>query len=220
MLPIPFIDFIPKLMREHISDSGQAFTDEMDSIMTDLKNDILNLQRNRRIAQIPNLFLDELGFLLEAGLTNSDSAQTKREKLKDAVPAHKRRGRFDADVKPKIDAITGLSSDIISSIDSGDWIWLGNTGDDILDKKWGVWGGTTGGCMNDFGLDWIGSGNDLEIAGNILIDLGGDAGNPTAETIAKVVEEMEIDIAPAYMQIFLGFLDVDDNFITYPGGIV
>ena len=104
-LPVPFKDFIPRAYWDDpLSD---VLATKADEHLEDWKADICNLSELIDPARIPAMFLDELGYYLNADLLPTDSERTKREKVWGAVEAHKRRGSWTADIKPKIDAIVG-----------------------------------------------------------------------------------------------------------------
>lgn len=185
-----------------------------DEDIEDWQNDIKLVQRFKDPIRCPTSFLFELGALFESGLVNSDTERQKRQKIANAVPTHKKRGLFNDDVKIRIDNITGFSSAIFDNKeDIEDWILLGDFDDP--DNEWGALGGDN---TDPLGLILTGAGDEGWLDGVTLIDLGNDS--LSQEIIDKIVEELKTDLIPAYFLIILGFVDANDIFIAYSGGVI
>jgi hypothetical protein len=208
MLPKNFDDFIPKFFRR--DNKLNAFANKHDEIIESIKNDTLGLNSIIDPSQIPSVMLDELGYYLNAGLEEYDTDKQKRIKIMTAVQGHKVRGSFKFDAKPKIDLIAGGDSQIIQGVTGDDWILVG----DGLTPSAYYW--STMGCDgidDNLGLSLIGEGIEIEISGNIYIDV--DNNSLTADEIEQIVYELEKDIVPAYMKVFIGYIDGSGVFIVY-----
>lgn len=186
-----------------------AFTSKLDSIIADLASDTLGLNDLIDPMKIPADLISELGTLLNAGIQAQDSETDRRIKVLDAVPSHKRRGSFNLDAKPKIDLICGGNSQIIRSFDLDDWILVGD-GLTPSAYYWAAMG--VDGIDDDLGISLIGEGTEIEVAGNIYIDV--DNSTLSAADQARLELEME-DIVPAYMYVHFGYLNVSGQFIEY-----
>jgi hypothetical protein len=208
MLCRPFEKFIPRFFKR--DDKLNAFADKHDNIMESIEDDTIGLNDIIDPAKAPTIVLNELGYYLNASLRAQDTDKQKRIKIATAIQGHKKRATFKYDAKPKIDAIALGDSVIIRGVSGDDWIL---TGDGLTPSTyyWGSMG--CDGIDDDLGLGLIGDGNEIEIAGNIYIDV--DNNSLSASEIAQIVFELEIDIAPAYMKIFLGYIDGTGVFIVY-----
>ena len=127
MLPLPIEKYIPKVLRDNLSSSpsGQALIDFLNNHYEELSEEILEMYWFKLPSRCPSIFLNELGYLLNAGIVNTDSDYTKRSKIENAIETHKNRGTWENDAKLRIDAITGYSSSLYSTIDSDDSIEMG-----------------------------------------------------------------------------------------------
>lgn len=209
MLPRPFEKFIPKFFKR--DEKLTAFADKMDELLESFKSDTLGLNDIINPFKIPSILIEELGYYLNAGLKQTDTDRQKRIKVATAVQGHKRRSTFKFDAKPKIDAIAGGDSQVIKSTDSDDWI-MGGDGVTIPTAfYWASMG--SDGIDSDLGISLIGEGTEIEIAGNIYINV--DNSSLTVNEIQQIVDELEDDIAPAYYRIFIGYLDLSGAFIVY-----
>ncbi len=214
MLPIPFIKFIPSAYRERGQTEMTALCDKADTHIELWRDDAINLKCLLDVECCPAIFLNQLGNYVNAGIRQEDSETTKRQKIYTAIQSHKARGSWVYHVKPVIDAITGYSAALVRATDEGDWILV----DDgvVLDPSsyWAVMGhdGTI-----DMGLSIIGDFTEVEVAGNIYIDChdGVHTAVLTAAQIAKIVFEISLDIIPAYMRIYIGYIDATGAFIFY-----
>jgi hypothetical protein len=260
MLPIPFQKYIPSFFNR--DKKLTALSDKIDSDLQKWRDDVFDLNKMIDPPRIPEYLLSDIGNYLNAGLLNTDSSRTKREKISNAVAGHKKRGLWKSDAKLKIDAIAGGDSQIIRSQDSADWIMLGQETDDP-DNFWAILGtdvidtseyvfdsptdfilveatdpssngtlgtdnigdygadlmgsqaGTAGNI--EFGIDLAGSGDELEIAGNIYINV--DNKILTYDEVEQTKLSLE-DVVPSYYRIFLGYFNVSGQFIVYPNGII
>jgi hypothetical protein len=219
LLPIPLIKFFPKIFKN--DDKAINLASKIETNLLTWKNDIIELNRFFRPDEVMERFLTELNFYLEAGMLNQDTELIKRKKARDAISQHKIRGTWQADAKIRIDNITGLSpgSRIFRSTGTADWILVGD-GTTPTDFYWASMGAD--GIDLDLGLDLIGEGTEIEIAGNIFIDLheGVNTDVLTAEQIAHIVTDLETDVVPAYFIVNLGYVNVTGQFIIYSGGII
>lgn len=217
---------LPKLFRSKddggpigITPDGQALVNKANAHIQDWRNEIDAIQRYRRADECPSNLLEELGFLNAANIKSGDSEAVKRFKIDQAVPIHKQRSTWENEVKSAIDEITGLDAQFYNFPTStdDDFLWVGDTGDDVSSEKFAVWGGD-GPDGDDSGMLWIGQGTELQLNGVLWIDLGGTSGDPTAETIKYLAREM-IDLVPAYARVILGYVD-SGEFVFYADGIV
>jgi len=214
-LPIPFIEHVPDIFRQDADDSMTALADKMDSIMTEVVAEILRLYDLKLPDQCPADLLDELGYYVAAGILNTDTAMIKRGKIATAVQGHKIRGGWINDAKPKIDTIVGGDSTIFLAADSDDWI-LGGDGITIqATSYWATMGAD--GIDADLGLSLIGLGDEIEIAGNVYIDV--DSSTLTAAQVQQIVDALERDVVPAYYRVYLGYVSAG-QFIVYAGGTI
>lgn len=207
MIPEAIDEYIPKFYKR--DDKLNAYTSKLDSILADLKADTIGLNDLIDPMKIPAELIVELGYLLNAGIKDQDSETERRQKVAGAVSAHKRRGSFNLDAKPKIDLICGGNSVIIRSFDKDDWILVGD-GLTPTAYYWAAMG--VDGIDDDLGISLIGEGTEIEVAGNIYIDV--DNSTLSAADQAKLELEME-DIVPAYMYVHFGYLNVSGQFIEY-----
>lgn len=260
MLPIPFIEYIPSFFTRDAKLIAMA--DRIDSDLSDWKTDVIDLNKMIDPPRIQEILLNDIGNYLSAGILDTDSSRTKREKIKGAVKAHKNRGLWEEDAKPRIDSIAGGDSEIIRAQDSADFIIFGHEADDP-DKYWATVGtdvtdtsewvfesdtdfiaveandtsfnGTIGtdnigdygadimgsqvGAIGDtqLGIDIIGAGDEIEISGNIYIDVDNKI------LMESEVEQIKLslgDVVPAYYRVFLGYFNNDGQFIVYSNGII
>lgn len=207
MLPESIIDYIPTFYRR--DEKLIAFADKIYSILADLKSDTLGLNDLIDPMKIPSNLLKNLGYLLNAGIRASDSETIKRQKIVYAVQAHKRRGSFSLDAKPKIDAIAGGDSQVLHAWLSDDWILVGD-GNAPAEAYWASLGAD--GIDDDLGLALIGSGLEMEVAGNVYIDV--DNNSLSAAEQDQIEAEME-DVVPAYCYVHFGYINGSGKFQEY-----
>jgi hypothetical protein len=195
-----------------------SFCLKLDSIIQSIFDDVLNITNLFDIVKCPVMFLDQLGYMINAGILQTDSETTKRIKIKTAIASHKKRGSWKYHVKSIIDSITLYSAVIFRGFDSDDWI---QCGDGILEvgTDWAVLGGDG---TSPYGMSLIGEGTEIEIQGNIYIDChdGVHVSTLTANQIQQIRDNISIDIVPAYMRIYLGYVDLIGSFVVYPNGVI
>ena len=198
MIPSSIDQFIPRFYKR--DDKLTAYTTKLDEIIAYLKADTIGLNDLIDPMKIPATLIVELGYLLNAGIKDQDSETDRRYKVVNAVAAHKRRGSFNLDAKPKIDLVCGGDCSIIRSFDKDDWILVGD-GLTPTAYYWAAMG--CDGIDDDLGISLIGEGTEIEVAFNVYIDV--DNAVLSAADQARLELEME-DIAPAYMYIHFGYL--------------
>ena len=205
MLPLPFENHIPYLLRENMDDKGQAFVDKVDSLIEEISQEVLEMYWFKVPYRAPADFLNELGAYINANITPTDSERTKRSKIENAVKGHKLRGTWEDDAKLRIDAITSLDAVIIQSVGSDDWILVGD-GLTPSTHYWATMGAD--GIDLDLGLSLIGAGDEIEVAGNIYINLHDGVTTPvlTQAQVDAVVFEIDEDVVPAYYRVHLGYM--------------
>lgn len=206
MLPTAFEKYIPKFFTR--DSKLTAFADKIDEIIESLKSDTIGLNDLIDPVKCPAILLDKLGYFLNANIKEQDTERQKRIKIATAVEGHKKRGSFEFDAKPKIDAIAGGDSSIITEIGGDDWILVGD-GLTPSAYYWATLGAD--GIDTDYGLALIGGGDEIEIAGNIYIDV--DNSSLTASEQEQIELEME-DIVPAYYKVFFGYISAG-LFVLY-----
>lgn len=223
MLPVPFLDYIPKLFRDNLQTETTALCNKADTHIELWKNDILNVQYLLDPDRCPSAFLSTLGAYLSAGIKSTDSDSVKRKKIYYAIETHKLRSTWDGSAKIIIDAITGLDARLINSRAFMDdmTIWVECDGVNNVGMKW-----APEGCGDDAvykGIKESCPGGDIEpeIAGLIYIDChyGVNVSTLTAAQIAEIVDNYQ-DIAPAYMIIYLCYINATGQIIKYAGGSI
>lgn len=220
MLPLPIENYIPKLLTDNIDDRGQAFIDKINSLIINILDDIMEMQYFKLPERCPSVFIDELGYLLNAGIINTDTDRIKRNKIKNAVRSHRNRGLWQDDAKLRIDNITGYSAKIFRSIDSDDSILMAKQAADP-DRYWMTLSAKDGSDDN-LGIWLIGDFTEYVIAGNISIDChdGIHTAVLTAAQIFQIKVEIQDDVVPAYCAVYLGYVNASGQFIVYSGGII
>lgn len=218
MLPIPTIDYIPKILRERATLETVAFTDKMDTDILAWFRDIKNIDQLLDVDQCPSNYLTLLGNMLSASVQTIDSDRTKRQKIYSAIQTHKRRGSWVAHAKLIIDAITGYNAVRFITTDEDDWILCGD-GSLELGTSWAILGGDG---TAPYGMTLVGDGTEVEIWGNIYIDLhyGIHTAVLSASQIEQIVADIARDIVPAYVRVYLGYVPTTGGFTTYSGGII
>jgi hypothetical protein len=223
ILPYPSLQFFPKLMRDSADDGTRALAAKLDALLLRWEALGIGIEALHRPEECPGQFLEELGYIVNAGIRPLDSEQTRRKKILYAVQAHKRRGSWRRDAKIKIDAITGLSPGArlvdYGELGTDEWILCS---DDAFPGAyyWATMG--YDGIDLELGIGLCGGYDDYELAGNVFIDCHEGVSTPvlSAATIEQIVGELEFDIAPAYFRIFLGYIDGTGAFQHYPGGSI
>lgn len=204
MLPLPFSNFIPAIFKRKASASRDALAAQVDSHVTVWAREADQIQFMRNAEQVPSgQALDELAYELAAPILPTDSDRIKRQKTQRAIKTNKNRSLWAEDVKPRIDAITGFSSSIFTLSSATDYnvpIFLGAPGDPPMGHVWSAFGGD--GTIN--GRRFIGTGDELEIKGNIYIDLG--TSTATGAQLDAIVADLDMSAIPAYFKVFFGYL--------------
>lgn len=217
MLPIPFEDNIPVLLRKALTedDAGQALANFWDEKYQALADEILEMYFFKRPERCPAMFLDTLGDMLAASIKQGDSDFTKRFKILKAIETHKLRSTWTSDAKNRIDAITGYSAVLYSVQDNDDSIEMAQQASDP-DFYWSTESGADG-TDDELGTWEVGDFTEYVIAGNIYINCheGITTGVLTADQIAQIVSDLERDVAPAYMAVYIGYVNALNQFIIY-----
>lgn len=211
MIDFKLKDKVPKLMKDDAT--ADAMLAKADTHIVDWIADIKSIQNINTIEETRSEHLSELGFLLAAGINPGDSDKVQRTKILNAIATHKKRVLWLDDIKIRIDALTGLNSDIVTELieDPYDWIWYDHGTDSPPN---GIWGDDTDSML------WGGSGSLATIPGHVFIDFGGTVSDPTAATIAKVIEELDIDGSPAYFRISFVYDSGGGVYVVYPNGVI
>ena len=217
MLPIPFRNYIPRILKQNFDtdEGGQALATKVDNHLIEWLGEIRELKNLRNPVKCPAVVLDSLGYQLSAEIKNYDSERTKRKKIATSVLGLKKRGTWKYDIKNKIDAITGLNSELIKYTDSGIWIQMCHELEDP-NKYWGTIGDTTD---DNLGLILEDTSLNILTAGIIRIDTKLPNTSESLEIIEKIKLEIQDDFTPAYMQLWLGYIN-NGTFITFSNGVL
>lgn len=207
MIPVDILDYIPKFYKRDTKLLN--FASKFNSILADLKADTLGLNTLIDPHRIPAALIAELGYYLNAGIQDQDSEADRRYKVATAVQGHKRRGSFNLDAKPKIDLICGGDSAIIRSFGKDDWILVGD-GLTPAAYYWAAMG--CDGIDDDLGISLIGEGTEIEVWGNIYIDVDNNALSAADQTKLELAMQ---DIVPAYFWVHFGYISGTGQFIEY-----
>lgn len=207
MLPVPSEKYIPKAFTR--DDKLQALADEMDAVFNDILSETWELNNLFDPVRTKAVVLDLLGAYLNAGINDGDSEAIKRSKISQAVASHKVRSTFAFDVKPKIDNIAGGDSVIFRAIDEDDFIFVG----DGLTPSAYYWAALGADGIDDgLGPAFLGSGMEVEVAGNVYIDV--DNSSLSAAEQAQIQLDIQ-DSIPAYYYVHIGYVNVSNQFIEY-----
>jgi hypothetical protein len=200
MLPTPFLDHIPKDYRDDADSATTALCDKMDTILDEFLQSVFMELKFADSAAAPTGALDELGYMLGAGIVFGDSSTVKRQKIYSAVKSGKSRSLWTASMKAKIDLVTGHSSALWGWKSLYAWVEPAGTTTELTDTyKWASFGtnGTDG-----LGIWEIGTFLEPAIQGNIFIDLAYAASPADIVLIKNAIA----DDVPAYMIIHLGWV--------------
>jgi len=207
MLPTPFDEFVLKGFTRDAKLT--AFVAEMDNVLNAILDETKELNNMFDPVRTKAIILDGLGEFLNAGISDGDTEDIKRRKIYQAVASHKVRSTFTFDVKPKIDDIAGGDSVIFRAIDQDDFIFVGD-GLTPSAYYWAALG--CDGIDTDLGPAFIGSGLEVEVAGNVYIDVDNNA--LTADEQAQI--ELDIsDSVPAYYYVHIGYVNISGQFVEY-----
>jgi len=225
LLPMPFADFMPQILKNDSNPIGTIYTNKLDSMYGQLEGEIIEMQYFKTAWRCKSDFLDELGYFLAADLKNGDSELTKRKKISNAIMTHTKRSLWDS-TKAILDAITGYDARIISNTlaTSDDSIEMGYTSDETLNGSAASYMSTEGTNGTDANLGtWeVGAGSEIVIPGNIYINLhyGITTAILSAAQITQIKDAITLDIVAAYFIVYLGYLDGTSSFILYSGGTI
>jgi hypothetical protein len=207
LLPIPFEQYIPAGFKRDAK--LIAYADEMDKILNEILTETKQLNNIFDPATTKAIALDLLGGFLNGGIKNNDSETLKRQKVSTAVATHKVRGTFKADVKIKIDNIAGGDSVIFRASDQDDFIFVG----DGLTPSAFYWAAMGADGIDDgLGPSFIGSGLEIEQAGNVFIDV--DNSSLTVDEQESIRLDI-LDSVPSYYYVHIGYVNVGGQFIEY-----
>jgi len=206
---LPFEKYIPKVLQENLDNYGQAFIDYVDNLFTLVKKETTDLKYFYTVELIPDVFLDTIGNQFAAGILSSDTEKQKRIKILNAIAGHKKRSLWEDDIKIRIDSITGLDASLYTVIGDDDSIF---TGDGLTPAAfyWSTMG--CDGVDDDLGEALIGDGTEVNISGNIYIDLGGNVSSDILDQIEENISTIN-KLIPAYFIIYLGYIS-GTAFIT------
>lgn len=209
MLPVPFVNFIPKFFRR--DEKLIALANKADQHLQQWKTDILSVEHFKDPFRIESMLLVELGQLLNADIRNQDSDIIKRRKVAGAVRRHKNRGTWELDTKLRIDAIVGKNSSIGQAVGGDDFVLIGD-GTVPSGYFWSILGGET--VNQDYGIRLAGVGDEDVNRGVILIDV--DDSTLTEDEVEQVKLDI-LDSVPVYFIVKLGYTS-GGAFFTYPNG--
>lgn len=210
MLPISFIKYLPAPLFDKLDESGQELINFIDNFVNEIYEEILGIWYFKQPEQTAQVTLDYWEQYFNIVNVTAKTLVQRRQQIASAVASYKKRGLWQDDVKVVIDIIAGGDSQILSNGTGSDWILTGD-GNTPPTYYWATFGGD--GIDDELGMDFIGVGTEIEIAGNIYIDV--DNASLTTEQIDQLVAELENNVVPAYYRIFLGYINVSDEFVTY-----
>jgi len=181
-----------------------ALSNKITEIINGVIQDIFTINDFLDPVKIPAIFLDYLGFFLNAGINPQDTERQKRQKIVTAVQGHKKRGSFVFDAKPKIDAIAGGDSQIITQPSGPGWMM--EAVEDSFSVEQAIFD------SDDAGFLFVSGGDVLGWPGNIFIDV--DNSSLSAADQDRIRLDLE-DIVPGYMITHIGYLDGTGAFVEY-----
>jgi hypothetical protein len=212
-LPYPSLNYFPRRLREEADPGVLALAAYLDKLMVAIQQEMLLESMWRDPARVPPQFLPELAYFVGVTLLNTDTDQQKRIKIQQGVHSLRYLSTWDDNIKPTSDGITGFSSSFYNSTNSSDWIMIGGSENpSYLATYQGVIG--TNGVDLNTGLDLVGSGNESDITGIFLIDVG--TSTLTADQVSQIVVALA-GFVPCYMRIFMGYTSAG-TFVPYAGG--
>lgn len=199
MLALPFEKYIPKVLQENMDAYGQALVDYMNDLLEIIKEETIGLKYFYTIELVSENFLKTIGTQLTADILDDDTDRQKRVKILYGMKNRKFRSTWQDDAKIRIDNITGLDSVLLTSPGLDDFIICG----DGLCPSAYYWSAVgVDGIDDDLGISIVGEGDEIEVLGNIYIDIGGLI---SAAIITQVIENIKT-IVPAYFRIILGYI--------------
>lgn len=211
MLPIPFLNYIPKLFKK--SQGAITLANKVDQILNSIKSDVLGMKRSIRPDEARLDIVKELGTLLRAGIQSKDSESVIRSKVANAISLHKKRGQFVSDIKPIIDAITGYSCAIYVPSTSAERVFVGDTPQEV--SYWASMGANN--LDTNLGQDILSSGDSEYDKGNFYINLHPGTTTPVLSltVLLDIIDTLTSYIKLAYVRLFLGYVDSSGNFVHY-----
>jgi hypothetical protein len=214
MRPYPesSIEAFPSPMQENPDAGTLALAAKLDTMLKGIFDDVDFIELLKLPEACPQQFLEEFGYMLQAGILPGDDDRTRRVKISTAVAGHKLRGTWVHDVKPKIDSITGASATLWNPI-GRELDWPVRIGGDPAPHAWMV----RGGGLDAYGIIRTGTGCEVIIEGYVYIDVGTPGLTP--EQVRLIVDTLRVDVAPAYFHIYVGYISTG-KFIVYSGGII
>lgn len=211
MFPRPVLDFLPRIYLENPEAATIALANLVDAYLNETERELLEFCNIHNLARTPSLVLEEIGYQLNADLQPGDSDRLRRQKTSTAVQGHRRRGTWDQDAKPKIDAIVGGDSQLVNidiATDDDDIMLAGLSSDPTT--FWGVFG--TDGVNLDSGVAQVGSGRENNIDGVVWIDIDNST---ITQDIVDDIEFALRDVVPAYFVIVYG-ITIGGVFTPFP----
>ena len=222
-LPVPFINNVLAALRQTGDPGMLALAAKIDAWLVTgagltgggkpVVPEIIAELAFHRPEQADLSVLGELAYMVGAQVSFGDSEDKVRKAIFNAIDGQKKKGQWLADAKPKIDAITGLSAVLWGNPND---LWPVRLDGDPSYSAQSLWS-VRGAGGDGWGIIRTGFGTESIVPGNIYIDLGGNAGNPTAAVLAQVVAAISPDVVPAYYRIFLGYTTAG-AFTVYAGG--
>jgi hypothetical protein len=223
LLPYPIENYLPKLFRDYPDAGYNALVAKANGTtpagILGWYQEIIGLQWLKNPLLCPGNLLTELGYLVGANFTATDTETIKRQKIATAALGNKTRGSWTSDIKPAMDAITSYSAVIYTTTISPIWSLLGNA-TVPAGNYWSSLGGIS--ATDGYGLYLLGVGDEVDVAGNIYINC--HYGVTTAVLSAGIITAIRAyimsDCYPAYLRIKLGYLDGTGAWVTYTNGVL
>ena len=218
MLPTPSIGFFPKIFQDDAK--AAALAAKLDAYLATWGKDTLNIRQLCVPEQIPAQFIAELGFLLSVTFGTTDTETQRRQKVAAAVSQIENRATWLYDMKPSLDTLTGYNSSLFGGQYTDDWILVGDGVSEYSNNYWASMG--CDGIDSNLGIGLVGDGTEWEITGNIYINLhlGVTSAVLTNAQITNIVAQITTDKCPAYMRIYLGWVNPSGTFTVYSGGTI
>lgn len=211
MLPIPSIDYIPKIYRDESNSVVIAFTTILDNLLEEIRTELINYTRLYDISSVDSSYLDVLGDMFNAGFIPSDTETIKRRKLRDAIETHKYASTWEFDIREKVNDIAGGNAVIIDRLTNADWVLFGGSESAAITAYyWGTMG--VDGVDDELGLNLIGGYDQIEVAGNIYIDVDNNSLSADDQELIRIAVE---NAMPVYYRVYFGYIDTNDLFVEY-----
>jgi len=223
-LPYPSAKYLPRIYGDNADAGFTALTAKMDADLLSLRSDVIELYHLKNSDRCKALLLDELGYMVGAGILSYDTETQKRKKIYYAIVAQKIRGTWAASTKPIFDAITGYDARILNTYPYKQAmnIWVECDGVNNTGTSWAPDG--AGDIAGYLGVKESCPGGtvDPEVPGIIYINChyGVFTAVLSAATIAALVYMLQTDVIPAYMVAHLCYIDAGGLIQTYAGGII